>query len=275
MSSALSRQQELLSSSTTATTCCYSATTKFPHALFTKEQRAKMNLPSHFSLPMGYKFCQLQNITSNKTLQSIKCYMVMQESLDPYQEEDLVEDLEQDTEEDAEEDAEEASDSSSEVSNNSNNNTSQGNLNHRNLTINGSNWIQSNDPCFFPGHLGYNWGQCYQNASNTSMRATRTSGSCLNMMRTKTNTLVSRFKDGLHETTIKVLANQPLVRKQEGKLAIAAMIVIVIIWNLSDTALILRNLFPTKNTMTVPTQQTRTPNLKHTSPLSPNPTSIL
>jgi hypothetical protein len=51
--------------------------------------RTKGNLPEqHVSAQLGNKFPQCQKNTLNETLQYIKHYIVMQESFDPYQEEE-------------------------------------------------------------------------------------------------------------------------------------------------------------------------------------------
>jgi hypothetical protein len=111
--------------------------------------------------------------------------MNKQESLDPYQDnrktdqEDLKEYLEQGSDEHSNKDnshPDENEDNNSftsnyEVSTNTttiSNNTSHGisNRNH----LNGSNRIQATDPCPLPGHLGHNWGQCFQNANNSTTR---------------------------------------------------------------------------------------------------------
>lgn len=101
--------------------------------------------------------------------------------------EDLEEDLKEGSKEDYKEDdshpdEKEDEDGNSfafntEVSNTSNNhsiNNGNANSNHRNsttTTTNHSTWIQPNDPFPLPGHLGHNWGRCFQNAHNTSTRS--------------------------------------------------------------------------------------------------------
>jgi hypothetical protein len=169
-----------------------------PPALFSKEEQKRI-FPRMFPNQWVMNFANSGKFTPANTLQSIKCYMVMQESLDPYQEEDnhkddqegdQKEDQKEDKKEDDHEDSEKDSQpeenkddnsfvdysSESEVSNTSNNsnNNGNGNLNRSNSTTNQSTRIQRNDVCPLPGHLGHNWGQCYQNAPNTSMRPTRT-----------------------------------------------------------------------------------------------------
>jgi hypothetical protein len=114
--------------------------------------------------------------------------MNRQESLDPYQEdnrktnqEDLEDDLEQGSDKHSDKDnshPDENKDNNSftstaEVSTNTtttSNNTSHGYCNGSHL--NGSNRIQATDPCPLPGHLGHNWGQCFQNANNSTPRLT-------------------------------------------------------------------------------------------------------
>jgi hypothetical protein len=115
--------------------------------------------------------------TSNETLQSIKVYINRQESLDPYQEDDLEQGSDEHSDKNnSHPDKNEDNDSftsTTEVSTNTtttSNNTSHGNSNQNNL--NGSNCIQATDPCPLPGHLGHNWGQCFHNANNSIPRPT-------------------------------------------------------------------------------------------------------
>jgi hypothetical protein len=110
--------------------------------------------------------------------------MNKQECLHPHEEADHHddrEDLEEDPEEGSEEDPDKNEDdnsfhSNNEVSNTSNHSNNNGNSNHRNSTTTANSAttrIQANDPCPLPGHLGHNWGQCFQNKNNTSTRPTR------------------------------------------------------------------------------------------------------
>jgi hypothetical protein len=63
--------------------------------------------------------------------------------------------------------------------NHSNSNNGQGNSNRSYSTTNNCDSlarIQSHDPCPLPGHISQTyWGQCFQNASNTSTPPSRTS----------------------------------------------------------------------------------------------------